>query len=73
MTLPINYRHLRWLSLSDVASGSVFCSTHSIEGSYWPFISEVVAEKYECDADDLITPSPATVRLKFPEIYSLVH
>lgn len=53
MTLPINYRHLRWLSLSDTVSGFVFCSTHSIEGSYWPWISEVVAEKYECDADDL--------------------
>ncbi len=53
MTFPINYRHLRWLSLSDGASGFVFCSTHSIEGSPWPFISEVVAEAYECDADDL--------------------
>lgn len=53
MTLPINYRHLRWLSLSDVVSGKVFCSTHSIEGSPWPWISEVVAEAYECNADDL--------------------
>lgn len=53
MTLPINYRGLRWLSLSDVASGFVFCSTHSIEGSQWPWISEMVAEAYECDADDL--------------------
>ena len=53
MTLPINYRRLRWLSLSDVVSGKVFCSTHSIEGSPWPWISEVVAEKYECDANDL--------------------
>lgn len=53
MTLPINYRHLRWLSLSHVDSGFVFCSTHSIEGSPWPFISEVVAEEYECDAEDL--------------------
>lgn len=53
MTLPINYRRLRWLSLSDVVSGKVFCSTHSIEGSPWPWISEVVAEAYECNADDL--------------------
>ena len=53
MTLPINYRHLRWLSLADAVSGFVFCTTHSIEGSPWPWISEVVAEKYECDADDL--------------------
>ena len=53
MTLPINYRRLRWLSLSDVVSGKVFCSTHSIEGSPWPWISDVVAEAYECDADDL--------------------
>ena len=53
MTLPINYRRLRWLSLSDVVSGKVFCSTHSIDGSPWPWISEVVAEVYECNADDL--------------------
>lgn len=53
MTLPINYRHLRWLSLSDVVSGKVFCSTHSIDGSPWPWISDVVAEAYECNADDL--------------------
>ena len=53
MTLPINYRRLRWLSLSDVVSGKVFCSTHSIEGSPWPWISDVVAEAYECNADDL--------------------
>ena len=53
MTLPINYRHLRWLSLSDVVSGTAFCSTHSIEGSPWPWISDVVAEAYECNADDL--------------------
>jgi len=53
MTLPINYRRLRWLSLSDVVSGKVFCSTHSIEGSPWPWISGVVAEAYECNADDL--------------------
>lgn len=53
MTLPINYRRLRWLSLSDVVSGKVFCSTHSIDGSPWPWISDVVAEAYECNADDL--------------------
>ena len=53
MTLPINYRHLRWLSLSDAVSGFVFCSTHSIEGSPWPWISDVVAGAYECNADDL--------------------
>lgn len=53
MTLPINYRSLRWLSLSDVVSGKVFCSTHSIEGSPWPWISDVVAEAYECKAADL--------------------
>ena len=53
MTLPINYRRLRWLSLSDVVSGNVFCSTHSIDGSPWPWIRDVVAEAYECDADDL--------------------
>ena len=53
MTLPINYRRLRWLSLSDAASGNVFCSTHSIEGSPWPWIRDVVADAYECDADDL--------------------
>lgn len=53
MTLPINYRRLRWLSLSDATSGNVFCSTHSIDGSPWPWISDVVAEAYECDADDL--------------------
>ena len=53
MTLPLNYRRLNWLSLSHVDSGFVFCSTHSIEGSPWSFISEVVAEEYECDAEDL--------------------
>lgn len=53
MPLPTSYRRLRWLSLSDVASGQVFCSTHSIEGSQWPFISQMVAEAYECDADEL--------------------
>jgi len=31
MTLPINYRHLRWLSLSDVVSGKVFCSLRDVQ------------------------------------------
>lgn len=53
MTLPINYRRLHWLSLSHVNSGFVFCKTHSIAFSQWSWISEVVAEAYECDADDL--------------------
>lgn len=51
MTLPINYRRLRWLSLSDVVSGKVFCSTHSIDGSQCSsgihfFITRLEAEAY---------------------------
>ena len=44
MTLPINYRRLRWLSLSDVVLRQGVLPTHSIDGSPWPWISEVVAE-----------------------------
>lgn len=44
---------VRWLSLSKISNGFVFSQTHSIQGSYWPFITEAVSTEFECDEDDL--------------------
>jgi hypothetical protein len=44
---------VRWLSLSKVSNGFVFSQTHSIQGSYWPFITKAVSDEFECDEDNL--------------------
>lgn len=51
--MPAINQRVSWVSLSDAATGFVFCSTHSITGSRWPWISTCVAEAFECDADAL--------------------
>ena len=46
-------RRLDWISLSKADTGFVFATTHSISGSRWPWISDCVAQEFECNADDL--------------------
>ena len=49
-----NRSQVNWISLSDAKSGFVFCVTHSLPfPGRWSWITECVAQEFECDADDL--------------------
>lgn len=43
----------KWISLQKTDTGFVFATTHSLKGNPWSWISEVVAQEFECAADDL--------------------
>lgn len=43
---------VRWISLSKVDTSFVFANTHSVS-SAWDWITNTVAEEFECDPDDL--------------------
>ena len=44
---------MRWVCLSKTDTGFVFAKTHSITGSNWDWIVDVVRDEFACDEEDI--------------------